>query len=352
MRYGLVGLWMLLSSAVAAATQVSVGVWLPGISIGINQPAYPQFVVVPGYPVYYAPRLGWNYFFYDGMYWVFVEDAWYASYWYNGPWMFVSPEYVPVYVLRVPVRYYMRPPAYFRWWRPDRPPRWGEHWGPDWERHRPGWDRWQRHAAPAPAPLPEYQRQFAGERYPRLEEQQELHQRHYRYRPRDAEVRQFQAEPQRPRVIETPPPGRRDEPDVDVVRPRPEQQQPRQRFEVISPPPVGAPPRGQGREERRQEAPAPRPGDWSRPDKPQRQDERGGAPGSIWQQRTVTPPAPEAVPRGQPPQRGPQGPGYVIKPEPERGAKPGKGGKKGEKGQGREKQDEEEERTRGQGHDR
>lgn len=191
MRYGLFGVWMLLGSVAAADTQVSVGVWLPGISIGINLPAYPQFVVVPGYPVYYAPRLGWNYFFYDGMYWVFADDTWYTSYWYNGPWMFVGPEYVPLYVLRVPVRYYVRPPVYFLWWRQDAPPRWGEHWGPEWERRRPGWDRWSRHVAPPPAPLPLYQQQYTGERYPRFEEQQELHQRVYRYQPRDTEVRSF-----------------------------------------------------------------------------------------------------------------------------------------------------------------
>jgi hypothetical protein len=38
------------------------------ISVGLNVPAYPQLVVVPGYPVYYAPRVDGNLFFYDGMY--------------------------------------------------------------------------------------------------------------------------------------------------------------------------------------------------------------------------------------------------------------------------------------------
>lgn len=33
-------------------------------------PAYPDLVQVPGYPVYYAPRVNENLFFYDGQYWV------------------------------------------------------------------------------------------------------------------------------------------------------------------------------------------------------------------------------------------------------------------------------------------
>jgi len=81
---------------------------------------------VPNYPVYYAPRQHANYFFYDGMYWVYY-DNWYTSDRYNGPWWRTAPEYVPEYVLRVPVRYYRRPPAYFKGWPQNAPPRWGEH---------------------------------------------------------------------------------------------------------------------------------------------------------------------------------------------------------------------------------
>ena len=76
----------------SAIAQVSIGIGLPGVSIGINLPLYPELVRVPGYPVYYAPRLDSNYFFYDGMYWVYQEDNWYASSWYNGPWGLVDPE--------------------------------------------------------------------------------------------------------------------------------------------------------------------------------------------------------------------------------------------------------------------
>ena len=197
MRNVLISLWfMLLCSITSAAAQVSVGIGLPGVSIGINLPVYPELVPVPGYPVYYAPQVSSNYFFYDGMYWVYQRDNWYASSWYNGPWMLVAPEVIPVFVLRVPVRYYRRPPAYFRGWRSDAPPRWGEHWGNSWEQRRNGWDMWDRGAVPPPAPLPIYQRQYSGNRYPRVEQQQVLQTQNYRYQPQDAVVRQhYQAQP-------------------------------------------------------------------------------------------------------------------------------------------------------------
>ena len=197
MRRALVVLSMLFWTTASALAQVSVGVGigLPGVSIGINVPAYPELVVVPGYPVYYAPRLHSNYFFYDGMYWVYVDDNWYASSWYNGPWALVAPEVVPVFVLRIPVRYYRAPPPYFRQWRADAPPRWGQHYGPQWEQRRAGWDRWNRGSGPAPAPLPVYQRQYSGDRYPRaVEQQQALHGQRYSYQPRDTVVRQHYQE--------------------------------------------------------------------------------------------------------------------------------------------------------------
>src|SRR5450759_3911829 len=76
MRYGLIVLWMLLCSVTSAIAQVNIGIGLPGLSIGINVPLLPELVQVPGYPVYYAPRLNSNFFFYDGMYWVYQRDNW------------------------------------------------------------------------------------------------------------------------------------------------------------------------------------------------------------------------------------------------------------------------------------
>jgi hypothetical protein len=203
MRNRSILLSMLLLSVGPAIAQVSIGIGFPNVSIGINVPLYPDLVPVPGYPVYYAPGLNSNYFFYDGMYWAYQNDNWYASTWYNGPWGLVAPEDVPVYLLRVPVSYYRQPPGFFLGWRPDGPPRWGEHWGGEWEHRRAGWERWDRNSAPAPAPLPVYQRQYSGDRYPRVEQQHALQSQNDRYQPHDPEVRR-QYEAQQGRSAPTP----------------------------------------------------------------------------------------------------------------------------------------------------
>jgi hypothetical protein len=181
MRAAIIAICMLLGTATPAAAE---------ISIGINIGFYPDLVMVPGYPVYYAPQLNTNLFFYDGLYWVYAQDRWYASSWYNGPWDMMEPEMVPYFVLRVPVLYYRQPPQYFIGWRREEPPRWGEHWGRDWEERRRGWDHWDRASAPPPAPLPTYQRQYTGDRYPRPEQQQALRTQHYQYQPHEPVVRQ------------------------------------------------------------------------------------------------------------------------------------------------------------------
>jgi hypothetical protein len=190
MRNELFVLWLLLAAIPSATAQVSVEINLPGASIGINQPVYPELVAVPGYPVYYAPQVNSNYFFYDGMYWVYQRDNWYASSWYNGPWGLVGPEAVPLFILRIPVRYYRQPPAYFQGWSSDAAPRWGEHWGDAWNQRRQGWDTWNRAAVPAAAPLPVYQKQYSGNRYPVAAQQQALQSQNYRYQPHEVVVHQ------------------------------------------------------------------------------------------------------------------------------------------------------------------
>jgi hypothetical protein len=234
MRYLLIVLGMLLAAVTSAMAQVSFGIGyaVPGVSIGINLPMFPQFVQIPGYPVYYAPQLDSNFFFYDGLYWVYQGDNWYISSWYNGPWELVMPETVPLFILRIPVRYYRHPPAYFRGWRPDTPPRWGEHWGHEWEQRRSGWNQWNRHSAPAPAPLPTYQRRYSGDQYPRAEQQPALHNQNYRYQPRDAIVRQHNQTPTRPSA---PAPSQR-EPQGGPIVPQ----------EVLRSAPTQAPPRQRG----------------------------------------------------------------------------------------------------------
>jgi hypothetical protein len=245
------------------------------VSISITVDTYPTLVQVPGYPVYYDPQLNSNYFFYDGLYWVYAGDTWYASTWYNGPWQMVGPESVPLFVLRVPVRYYRQPPVYFRGWQADAPPRWGEHWGQGWEAHRAGWDRWDRQAVPPPAPLPVYQRQYAGARYPRAPEQQQaIRAESYHYQPREAVTQQHYQQvpktadsqaaarpPPAPQHTQSPPPQQRA--DVHPSAPPPQHPQappPHQPAEVRPPPPASTPqhvaPPPQQRAEVRPPAPA------------------------------------------------------------------------------------------------
>ncbi|MBL8481637.1 MAG: hypothetical protein JNJ60_05540 [Rhodocyclaceae bacterium] len=223
-----------LCAALPARAQVAIAAAAANVNIGINLALFPELTRIPGYPVYYAPRVRGNFFFYDGLFWILLDDGWYSSSWYNGPWYRVAPRYVPVYILRVPVRYYRDPPHYFHGWHTHAPPRWGDHWGHDWERHRSGWDRWDRRYAPAPAPLPRYQRKYSGARYPDAHQQQALQQRNYRYRPRDPDLRDTHesARPHAPAVL-----PRQATPDERQGR----QREPRADERAHAPPPQRAP---------------------------------------------------------------------------------------------------------------
>jgi hypothetical protein len=224
MRNALIAVLMLLCSMTAAARV--------DISIGINLPFYPQLTRIPGYPVYYAPEVSSNYFFYDGLYWVFDGDNWWVSSWYNGPWSLVDRFDVPVFLLRVPVRYYRHAPGYFYGWRASDAPRWGDHWGRSWEERRSGWDRWNRSSAPAPAPLPTYQRQYTGNQYPQPAQQAVIQTQNYRYQPQDTMARQhFQQ--LRSQAQSAP----QQQPAVQQSQPVPQQRQPRQQ-EARQPQPV------------------------------------------------------------------------------------------------------------------
>lgn len=234
MRRLLVALSIALFPIVAAQAQVSIEFGSRGVSIGIDVTVYPRLVRVPGYPVYYDPQASSNYFFYDGLFWVYQSDEWYASNWYNGPWELVGPEDVPLYLLRVPVRYYRHPPSYFRGWRADAPPRWDEHWGREWEQRRSGWDHWDRRSVPAPAPLPTYQRQYSGARYPgALDQQATIREQHYRYQPREAVTRQHF---QQPGPRQTSPGSSQAEPSRQApIQQRSQPSQPRQQTQAPQP---------------------------------------------------------------------------------------------------------------------
>ena len=127
---------LVLAAAAPARAQVRVGV-----DIGIQLPGPPALVVVPGVPVYYAPRAPANVFFYAHQYWAFVDGGWYVGPNWNGPWAVVEPAYVPAPILKVPVRYYTAPPPPWKGWRRDAPPQWGTRYGREWREaaHERGW---------------------------------------------------------------------------------------------------------------------------------------------------------------------------------------------------------------------
>jgi hypothetical protein len=103
------------------------------VNIGINLGAPPSLVTIPGTPVAYAPAAPANVFFYQGQYWVFTNNAWYAGPTYRGPWEVVAPTYIPQPLLTVPVRYFRAPPVAWQHWHRQAPPHWNPAWGRDWD---------------------------------------------------------------------------------------------------------------------------------------------------------------------------------------------------------------------------
>lgn len=94
-----------------------------GINIGVPPPPPvvvaepPRLVVVPRSPVYYAPTLPYNYFYYDGRYYTHHDGAWFYGAAANGPWVYIATGRVPHPVLAVPVTYYKVPPGHRKHWR-------------------------------------------------------------------------------------------------------------------------------------------------------------------------------------------------------------------------------------------
>ena len=142
MRLIIVGCCLSVACLIAGPVQAQVHV-----DIGINLPGPPALVVVPGAPVYYAPRAPANVFFYAHQYWVLGTGGWYFGPTWQGPWTVVAPAYVPPPILRVPVRYYPVPPPQWRGWRRDAPPQWETHYGRDWreDAHERNWREREEH---------------------------------------------------------------------------------------------------------------------------------------------------------------------------------------------------------------
>lgn len=122
-----------LFAVAAAALLPATTLASPNIHIGIQIGTPPQLVVVPQTPVYYAPALPYNYFFYGGQYYLFHNGIWHFAPTHNGPWAVIAVEYLPRPILAVPVRYYRAPPGHWKKHRHGPPP-----WAPAWG-HRKKW---------------------------------------------------------------------------------------------------------------------------------------------------------------------------------------------------------------------
>jgi hypothetical protein len=117
---------MLFSGASATASDLKINIDLGGPPIVLTAP--PQLVVVPGTPVYYAPDVSANLFFYKGRYYTLASGVWSMAPAYSGPWAVIQIGQVPPPVLAVPVEYYKIPPGQLK---KKGPPPWaGQGHGP------------------------------------------------------------------------------------------------------------------------------------------------------------------------------------------------------------------------------
>jgi hypothetical protein len=95
------------ASVKAADVKINIGLGVPPIVLT----APPQLVVVPGTPVYYAPDVSANLFFYKRRYYTVANGVWAMAPAYNGPWAVIETGQVPTPVVAVPVQYYKIPPG-------------------------------------------------------------------------------------------------------------------------------------------------------------------------------------------------------------------------------------------------
>jgi hypothetical protein len=126
-------LCLVLAAPAAAELNINVGIGIPAPVIAI--PVGPAMVVIPGTPVYYAPGLDVDIFFYQGYWWTPYQGYWFRSHAYNGPWtamhrppsafMNLPPNYHQMVVREKPIPY----GQFKRHWREWQRPRGGQSYG-------------------------------------------------------------------------------------------------------------------------------------------------------------------------------------------------------------------------------
>jgi len=109
----LIGTYHLMSPEKASAdvsVHIGIGAPLPTVVV----PAPPAVVVIPGTPVYYAPDVGIDLFFYSGRWYRKHDGHWYIATYYNGPWAYLPAARVPTVFVNLPGGSYNIPPGHQR----------------------------------------------------------------------------------------------------------------------------------------------------------------------------------------------------------------------------------------------
>ena len=77
-----------------AGVGIEIGIPPVNVAIGVPPPlvigAPPEVEVVPGTYVYFAPDVGVDLFFYDGLWYRDYQGRWFSCASYDGPWVFVA----------------------------------------------------------------------------------------------------------------------------------------------------------------------------------------------------------------------------------------------------------------------
>lgn len=75
-------------------------------------PAPPEVVVIPRTYAYYVPNIEVDIIFYQGYWYRPHKEYWYRSMDYNGPWVYIVREKIPIVILNLPPDYRHIPPGH------------------------------------------------------------------------------------------------------------------------------------------------------------------------------------------------------------------------------------------------
>jgi hypothetical protein len=127
--------------ALSHDVNVSFGIDMVAPPPGVFVTRPPALYIIPGTPVYYAPQVEKQLYFYSDNWYRLYDGYWFRAAYHNGPWAYLAPPGVPVVFRRLSPRYYVVPPRdqYRVSWAPPR------YWRPMGARHYGDRDEWDDH---------------------------------------------------------------------------------------------------------------------------------------------------------------------------------------------------------------